>query len=91
MIIIAGANQKNERFITLKTKPCGRCNNQSFWILEKAKHFVTLFFLPVVPYKTEYHFYCSICGNSQLLNKEEFEKEVNLNSRPYNMNESTNP
>jgi hypothetical protein len=84
MIIIAGAGHpKSEKFITLKTEYCQRCNNQSYWILEKTRYYVTLFFIPTVPYKTEFSFYCSICGNAIALDKNEFDNKVNFGTRPF--------
>jgi len=84
MIIIAGAGHpKSEKHITLKTEYCSRCNNNSFWILEKARYHITLFFIPTVPYKTDYLFYCSICGNAIKLDKSEFERKVEFGTRPY--------
>ena len=84
MIIIAGAGHpKSEKFITTKVKHCSRCNNNVFWILEKTKYHITLFFLPVAPYKTEYLFYCSICANTIKLEKDEFEQKVRTEARPY--------
>lgn len=84
MIIIAGAGHpKSEKYITTGTDYCQRCNNNSYWVLEKTKYHITLFFIPTVPYKTEYQFYCSICGNALKLNKEEFERKVSFGTRPY--------
>jgi len=84
MIFIAGAGHpKSERHITLKTEYCSHCNNNSYWILDKTKYYISLFFIPTVPFKTDYLFYCSICGNSRKLTKEEFELKLQLGSRPY--------
>ncbi len=84
MIIIAGAGHpKSEKYLTKKPVHCFHCNNDPFWILEKTKYHVTLFFLPVAPYKTEYRYYCSICGNTVMLSKEEFEHKVRLEARPF--------
>lgn len=84
MIIIAGAGHpKSEKHITLQTEYCQRCNNQSYWILEKTRYHITLFFIPTVPYKTDYRFYCSICGNDIILDKIEFERKLSFGTRPY--------
>jgi hypothetical protein len=84
MIIIAGAGHpKTEKHITTNMFHCDRCNNTSYWILEKTKYHITLFFLPVAPYKTDYLFYCSICGNGSKLDKESFENKVKFNAKPY--------
>jgi len=85
MIIIAGAGHpKSEKHITLNTEYCPRCNNNAFWILDKTKYYISLFFIPTVPFKTEYTFYCSICGNSKKITKEEFDRLLQAGSRPYN-------
>jgi hypothetical protein len=84
MIIIAGAGHpKSEKYITRTVKHCNHCNNAAYWILEKTKYHITLFFLPVAPYKTDYFFYCSICGNSSKLEKNDFEQRVRTDARPY--------
>ena len=84
MIIIAGAGHpKSEKHITLKTEYCSHCNNNSYWILEKTRYHITLFFIPTVPYKTDYLFYCSICGNAIKLDKSEFERKLEFGTRPY--------
>ncbi len=84
MIIIAGAGHpKTEKYITIKRFNCQHCHNNSYWILEKTRYFVSLFFMPVVPYKTVYRYYCSICGNMVELSKEEFERKQKLETKPY--------
>jgi hypothetical protein len=84
MIIIAGAGHpKSERYITTKAVHCNHCNNDPFWILEKTKYHITLFFMPVAPYKTEYRYYCSICGNTVYLDKEQFERKIRFDAKPY--------
>jgi hypothetical protein len=84
MFIIAGAGHpKSEKFITKQTQYCYRCNNDAYWILEKTKHHISLFFVPVVPYKTEYSFYCAICGNTTRLDKETFDRKVRIEARTY--------
>lgn len=85
MIIIAGAGHpKSEKHITLRTEYCSRCNNNAYWILEKTRYHITLFFIPTIPYKIEYRFYCSICGNDRQLDKNEFNQKVSFETRPYN-------
>jgi ribosomal protein S27AE len=85
MIIIAGAGpSKTKKYITTHKLRCQRCHNDNFWILERTRYFVTLFFLPVMPYKTVHRFYCPICGNSVLLSKEDFEQKVSREAEPYN-------
>ncbi len=84
MIIIAGAGPRSEKHLMKAEKHCFRCNNTGRWVLQKRRHFITLFFLPVVPYKTEYLMYCPICGNSVELSKEEYEQETRSDAEPFN-------
>ncbi len=32
--------------------------------------------MPVVPYKTEYVYYCPVCGNAESLDRETFELKI---------------
>ncbi len=82
MIVIAGAGPKMEKFKSTKTEHCYHCRNNSRWILQKTRYFITLFFLPVVPFRTEYLYYCPICGYSKTLTKKEFEQKVLFEAEP---------
>ncbi len=55
---------------------CGRCHNQSLRRLAKVTSWFTLFFIPVIPYRSRYMLVCPVCGNAQELPKEEFEEIV---------------
>ncbi|MCB2208287.1 MAG: zinc ribbon domain-containing protein [Bacteroidetes bacterium] len=84
MIIIAGAgHRQNEKYLLNEDKHCFHCNNTSRWILQKTRHFITLFFLPVAPYKTTYTLYCPICGNSIKLDKENYDQKKRSGSQPF--------
>lgn len=75
MIIIAGAGHtKHDKNQLLSEKLCFHCNNTSKWILQRTRYFITLFFLPVAPYKTTFEIQCPICGNSVKLEKESYEQ-----------------
>lgn len=51
---------------------CQRCNNAKQWQYKQTRTWFTLFFVPVIPYKTTYSRVCPICGNSEQLTKDEF-------------------
>jgi hypothetical protein len=76
MIFIAGTQPKTEQYQSLQVKHCARCHNDSQWILQKNQQFISLFFMPVVPYKTEYVYYCPVCGNAETLDRETFETKI---------------
>ena len=51
---------------------CGRCNNSEPRTALKVTTWFTLFFIPVIPYNTQYLLVCPICGQAEELTKEEF-------------------
>ena len=70
---------------------CANCNNTKHWILEKSTEWVTLFFIPIIPSRTQYYVFCPICQQGKLLSKEEFNEMVplaELNNRAMNTNMS---
>jgi hypothetical protein len=51
---------------------CARCNNQTMWALSRVKSWFSLFFIPIIPYRTEYLMLCPICGNGVKLSNKQF-------------------
>jgi hypothetical protein len=43
---------------------CPNCGNTAEWSVMRVRSWVTLFFIPVLPYKTEVVAICPICGYS---------------------------
>ncbi|UBM62419.1 zinc-ribbon domain-containing protein [Candidatus Sulfidibacterium hydrothermale] len=82
MIFIAGSHPKITQYRCTQQKYCFRCHNNSYWILEKQQQFLSLFFLPVLPLKTSYLCHCPICGNTEFLDRETFEKKVASEAEP---------
>lgn len=56
-------------------KQCGYCNQMLVWRLCVKRTWFTLFFIPVIPYKTEYCIECPNCGSYIELTKEKY-KEI---------------
>ncbi len=84
-IFVGGAAPgKPERWRLLKVEYCPHCHNYSHWILEKRKQNLTLFFIPVLPIKTEYLYYCPICGYNKEIDKETFEQKVKFEAEKLN-------
>ena len=61
---------------------CGRCNNNVNRELVKITNWFTLFFIPIIPYKTRYYLSCPICGEAMELSKEEFFELAGIESKP---------
>lgn len=73
MIFILGADQKADDKQEQHTTYCSRCHNQTRWTKSKVTRRVTLFFLPVLPYKTEYFRYCPVCRNAEEISAAQYE------------------
>lgn len=50
---------------------CTNCNNVSNWQLVKLTLWFSLFFIPIIPIKSEYYEVCPICGGEVRITKEE--------------------
>jgi len=62
-------------------KTCGYCNQTHLWQLCKNRTWFTLFFIPVIPYKTRYAIACPNCGSYIQLTAEQFNKmKMDLNT-----------
>ncbi len=76
-LFIAGISPgKPQRWRTLKPEYCPHCHNTERWILEKVKHNLTFFFIPLIPVRTDYLYYCPICGYQKPVDKETFEYKI---------------
>ncbi len=53
---------------------CPNCRNEDFWELDKIVTWITLFFVPVIPYRTEHRLGCPICRVSQPVESPELEE-----------------
>lgn len=53
-------------------KTCGYCNQTHSWQLCKNRTWFTVFFIPIIPYKTQYAIACPNCGSHIALTGEQF-------------------
>lgn len=73
MFLIFGVgNKKGEEKQSLQMEHCYHCNNTTHWLAVKSSNHVSLFFIPVFPYKTTYTYRCPICNTGRKISKEEF-------------------
>lgn len=49
------------------TQTCSHCHNETVWRLSTVTSWITLFFIPVIPYSTKHFASCPICGMSTSL------------------------
>jgi hypothetical protein len=78
MLIIFGVGHKtfNNRSFR-KASYCFHCHNTSRWLLSKVTTWFSLFFIPVIPVKTEYGEMCPICKQGKTLSRVEYDNKVN--------------
>ncbi len=74
MFLIFGVdNRKVEEKQSQKMEHCLHCNNTSYWLAAKATDNVSLFFIPLIPFKTTYSYRCPICNQGRMITKEEYD------------------
>jgi len=77
MLIWGWGHRKTKEYGALQEMEiCLRCNNQIKRIILVDKTYFTLFFIPLIPYKTERFLTCPICGSSHLLTAQEFDSLI---------------
>lgn len=53
---------------------CERCKNEEVWQLYTRRTWITLFFIPVIPYCTERLVVCPVCSHGIVINNEKFQE-----------------
>jgi len=74
MFIIWGFRQSKKELGIVGFFHCNRCNNDSEWRLLKIVSWFTVFFIPLIPYRTKYYAYCPICHDASAISKEEAQR-----------------
>jgi len=75
LFIIWGFGKKTVKsYGLMPMRACGRCNNQIQCEILKVTTWFTLFFIPIIPYRTERFLVCPICRAAQEVAKEDFER-----------------
>ncbi len=70
MFIIFGWNTKPNKIGFTKSKyVCENCKNEYNWPLVKLTTWLTLFFIPIIPDRSQYFLTCPICDNGYALTK----------------------
>jgi|LSQX01.3.fsa_nt_gb hypothetical protein len=73
-IIFGWGRQTLKSFGPVLKYHCDHCNNDKHWDLYCKRTWFTLFFIPVIPYSTEYLLLCPVCKYGVKLEKERFEE-----------------
>lgn len=65
MIIFGFGHQKSQTLGQIPNMDCPRCNNTSQWPIFKVRTYFSLFFIPLIPYKTQYLLACPVCRETR--------------------------
>jgi hypothetical protein len=82
MIIIFGSATKGATDRPLLDTHCYSCRRTTTWDLFRATEWVTAFFLPVLPVKTDLYLICQGCKDHLQLHKEEMQGVKRLRQLP---------
>jgi hypothetical protein len=75
MPIIFGWGRRTVKNIGVVFKNlCNNCHNEEYWVMTRVMTWVTLFFIPVIPYETKYFLSCPVCKYGITLDNEQLEK-----------------
>jgi len=73
MFVLFGWGKKTVKdFHVNQVIHCNHCNNTKPWQYKKVTSWVTLFFIPVIPYQIQHIRVCPICGQHDKMSKEDF-------------------
>lgn len=78
MIFIFGYHPITNTVGPVEEKECPNCHNTRHWLLGKMTYYINLFFVPVIPTKTDHYKYCPICKFRQEITKEDYKSSKEL-------------
>ncbi len=78
MIFIFGYHPIARTEGPIEEKECPNCHNTRHWLLGKMTYWINLFFIPVIPTRSEYFEYCPVCNFRQEVTREDFHHKREL-------------
>lgn len=72
MLIFGWGHRTTKQYGAFEQKNCSRCNNTKQWEYIHVRTWFTLFFIPIIPYESTYARICPVCGNHDILGREQF-------------------
>ncbi len=71
MIIFGFGDRKTEQLGSIGLMDCPRCHNSSEWPIHRQRTYFSLFFIPLIPYKTRFLLSCPVCRETREISAEE--------------------
>lgn len=72
MIFIFGYHPITSTVGPVEERECPNCHNTKHWMLGKMTYYINLFFIPVIPTRTDYYKYCPVCKFRQEVTVEDY-------------------
>lgn len=70
-IVFNFADQKIKHLGDAGFMDCPRCANTANWPIHRCKTYFSLFWIPFIPYKTEYLLSCPVCRETRVIEESE--------------------
>lgn len=86
MIIFGWGKRTMKHYGFSERRNCTNCHNIRTWELRRYRTWITLFFIPVIPYKQMVVKVCPVCGSYAEVSKMELEQAI---KKSKNVNAST--
>lgn len=72
MFFIFGVGDRKTKLIGhTAMMDCPRCGNTSAWPVQREKTYFSLFFIPLIPYRTRYLLSCPVCREAREISEDE--------------------
>ena len=78
MIIYGWGRQTRKNYGVAFRQTCGHCGKEDYWRLMRIRTWFTLFFIPIIPYSTEFFLHCPICERGSYLDRTQIETVLPL-------------
>jgi hypothetical protein len=79
MIIFGWGRVTNKNFGPTMATNCPNCHNDVWLQLHKYSKWLTLFFIPVLPYSSEHLLLCDVCSQGVKLKEKQIQRAKQMN------------
>ena len=80
MIIFGWGKATNKQYGPTLALTCPNCNNDTWYHLLRHRLWLTLFFIPVIPYSSNHYLICPVCSKEMKLTRDQVDKARQMNA-----------
>jgi hypothetical protein len=77
-LIFSLADRKTKHLGNAGVMDCPRCHNTSEWPIHQEKTYFSIFFIPLIPYRTEYLLSCPVCRQATTISEDEKDRLLQI-------------